>query len=1114
MGAQGPIFHMTEATDEAGPTRGPEDTLPTLGSTGPPGPNDTTPCEPTNDPASWPRIPGYRLEKLLGTGGMGAVFRAVEIIPNHPVAIKVFFRIWKTTEVAKARFEREIKLACQLVHPHIARVYHCGDDPCHYFAMELVDGEPLNLYIQRTGPDRTRKLKLFLVICKAVAHAHRSMIVHLDLKPPNILIDKEGQPRVLDFGLAMALSDEGGWESIQGAGSLGYMSPEQANRVLTRNNAAQSDVFSLGATLYWLLTGEFAHSVKGSNSEIIARIGHEPIRPPRRFVPDMPGELAAMLAKALSHDPLDRYVSAAKFAEDVENYLETRPVKAMPRTPAYVTHKWVLRNWRGLTLITGILAILLSMAVWSYANIAHARTLAELRQAELLVSQGELFGNAGKWEEAKESYRQAHDLFVSDGAAPTTADLGLWNAFRHAPPPLGMVHADGGVMDVALTPDGRRVVTVSQDGRLQLWDAPAGQRIGAAIQAHTQAILSIALAPGADLALTGSEDSTAKLISLTTGKIVTTLNGGDGWITRVALSADGRRALTVANPNHGRLSMDDNDRISVWSLPDGKPGPAAQAGGQVVCAAFSPDGSLIATGGSDLAVWDAATLRRLPLVTGNGQVLALAFSPDGKQLAGGDSYLRLWDIAGGRQVWAVRTGASAVNAVAFARDGKTVVSVGNDGLAQTWSRAGAAELSAQMLSNNPAATASVLCANGDVACRVSADDVATFWDAAAPVELRRISAEDLEIHDAGLLCDGQVILAGTSGGLKAWDLASGMPLKAPPLAVTSADAAAVAPDGATAAVMSGNDLLLLDPVTWKILATASLDRRPKSPAVLAFSPNGRQIVCPGPEFSLSLRDARTLVETGRLSGHTAPVATAAFSADSERIVSGGGDQVLRIWNAASCQPLQTLPDNPDAVNAVVVSGDGRFAYSAGGNSRDDIGQDDFAVRQWDLASGRCVNKFVGHQDRVRALAINRDGSILASASDDKTIILWRTSDGRPLSALTGHTAPVISVRFLADGMSLLSAGEDHAILIWNLIAPRRRNELADQAGERFAFLGLDDWAAGMPASHLTLARCLWRQGRFDRAIVELNAARADGEVPADYLAMCLTTLAGRANDPR
>jgi WD40 repeat protein len=286
--------------------------------------------------------------------------------------------------------------------------------------------------------------------------------------------------------------------------------------------------------------------------------------------------------------------------------------------------------------------------------------------------------------------------------------------------------------------------------------------------------------------------------------------------------------------------------------------------------------------------------------------------------------------------------------------------------------------------------------------------------------------------------------------------------------------------------------------------------------VLAFAPNGRLLVCSGPKFALSVLDAKTLKVVVRFAGHTAAVSAAVFSPDSTQILSAGRDQVVRLWNARSGAPIRELTGHWDVVNSVAFSPDGRVAYSAGGNSDfEREGHDDFAVRQWNLDTGQCLAKFTGHQARVRAIALNSDGSILLSASDDKTLKLWETKSGKEVFAITGHISPVIAARFVDDGRAILSAGEDHSLFLWDIGSPRRRADLLNCAGDRYAYLGRDSWAAdrlladqteSKTFSHLTLARCLWKLGQADQAIVEMKAARDGGEVPMDYLSLCIQTL--------
>jgi WD40 repeat protein/serine/threonine protein kinase len=1137
---------MFDSADDAGPTILPDDKVPVIGRAR---------GEPQNRPSSWPKIEGFRLEKLIGEGSEGRVYRAVVTLSNHPVAVKVLKGSRAASPAAEARFRRQIELASKLEHPDIVRIYQCDTEPYYFFSMELVDGVPFDKFVDNNKLDRRQTLQLFLNVCQAVSYAHHSLVVHLDLKPTNILVDKTGKPHVLDFGLAMKLSLQGGWEYTDTEGTPAYMSPEQARGELALNNAVASDTYALGVILYKALTGKFPRDTKGSHSEVMRRVADTPIKPPREASPRLPRELAAILERALAADPHRRYESVGLFAQDVDNYLQGRPLKAVKNTTPYILRKWHWRHRYGLISAVAVVAALASMAIWSYVNVAHERDVAESRgasllvsqreaesrgtrllvsqhaaelsRAELLVSHGDLLGEAGKWEQAKESYRQAHELFARENEPATAADLGTWNAFRHAPPPLAVIRGEGGIMDVALTPDGHQAVTVSQNGQLRLWGPPSGQWTGPAIEAHRQMILSVSIASDAGLALTGSADSTAKLIDLKTRKIIATLHPGDGWVTRVALSSDGSRALTVAMPKGDGLISDADNELTTWGLPDGKLQSASRSNGQVVCAAFSPDGSVVATGGRELAFWDGSTLGKLPSPAGGGSVLSIAFSSDGKQLASGgsDSFLRVWDVATRQQVLAVRT-ASAVNAVAFSHDGRTILSTGNNGVSQRWSRSTGAELASLILAgggaaatSNPTALASVFCPDGSLVARVAADSTVSVWNTAAPVEVRRIATTDYPINDVYLLFNGRVVLASSSRGLELWDEPTGEQLEEPASApIGSVDAIAPSANGARLAIVSGNKLLILDVPTWTIVQSADLGRRGNSPAILAFSSDGSTLVCSGPRFNLSVRSAHDLKEIGQLIGHTAPVATAVFSPDSKRILSGGRDGVVRLWDAGTTKLIRPMPGHLDAVDAVVFSPDGRVAYSAGGNSDVEAGNADFAVRQWDVASGQCLATFTGSQARVRALAISSTGSILAAASDDKTLKLWQTKDGRLLSTLAGHTAPVVAVRFAADGNSILSAGEDQKVLLWDLGAPRRLNDLKDRAGERFAFLGLDSWAAdrlgadlagGKAISHLTLARCFWKLGQTERAIAEMNLARAAGEAPTDYLTLCLRALGNR-----
>ena len=213
--------------------------------------------------------------------------------------------------------------------------------------MERIDGVSLNRYLAEHGGGDEPALRLMSKVCRAVQYAHQRGIIHRDLKPGNILVAADGEPKVLDFGLAKAMEVDSAL-SIDGevVGTPAFMSPEQA---AARNDQVdtRSDVYSLGVILYNLLTGRHPHDLSGSTLEVMKRVAEQGILSPRKARPDLSVDLAAILSKALAHEPDERYVSAGALADDLDHYLVGDPVAARSSAVALYHLGKDVKKYRG-----------------------------------------------------------------------------------------------------------------------------------------------------------------------------------------------------------------------------------------------------------------------------------------------------------------------------------------------------------------------------------------------------------------------------------------------------------------------------------------------------------------------------------------------------------------------------------------------------------------------------------------------------------------------------------------------------------------------------------------------------------------------------------------------
>ncbi len=361
---------------------------PRSSSQGPPPDHDLDANAPLDSPME--SIPGYEILREIHRGGQGVVYQAIQIATKRRVAIKVMKEGPFAGKRDKMRFEREVQVLGALRHPNIVNIHDSGIAKGNfYYVMDYISGQPLDVYMVNRKDSIEGTLRLFVKIAEAVNAAHIRGVIHRDLKPGNIRIDTEGEPHILDFGLAkMAVgqvTDESRPQMMtvtgQFVGSLPWSAPEQAEGIPNKIDI-RTDVYALGVILYQMLTGAFPYQVMGTMREVLDNVIHaEPTRPStvRKEIDD---EVQTILLKALSKERERRYQSAGELARDLQRYLDGEPIEAKRDSTWYIINK-NLRRHRMLVGTVSIIFVLITAGLISSTILW--RRAAAMQEAEAVA---------------------------------------------------------------------------------------------------------------------------------------------------------------------------------------------------------------------------------------------------------------------------------------------------------------------------------------------------------------------------------------------------------------------------------------------------------------------------------------------------------------------------------------------------------------------------------------------------------------------------------------------------------------------------------------------------------------------------------------------------------
>jgi tetratricopeptide (TPR) repeat protein len=388
------------------------------------------------------RFGDYELLEEIAHGGMGAVYKARQVSLGRLVALKLILAGRLADDEDVRRFRREAEAAAQLDHPGIVPVYEVGEhNGQHFFSMGLVEGESLAHRMAR-GPLPAREAAaLVQAVAEAMAYAHARGVIHRDLKPGNILVDREGRPRVTDFGIAKRMTEDSGQTRAgEVMGTPSYMPPEQA--VGSKDLGPAADVYALGAVLYALLDGRPPFHAATVQETLRQVVDQEPV-PPHRLNPSVPRDLETICLKCLEKDPRRRYASAAELADDLRRYLAEEPIRARPVSRWERALKWARRRPAQAGLLVAVFLAVLGGVAGAVFYGLYKDQQAKVSQQEAKVAQQEAERKQqelDRQQEQQQRRRKLDDLGHAAEQAETAGKFAV--AKEHWDQALALVNAD------------------------------------------------------------------------------------------------------------------------------------------------------------------------------------------------------------------------------------------------------------------------------------------------------------------------------------------------------------------------------------------------------------------------------------------------------------------------------------------------------------------------------------------------------------------------------------------------------------------------------------------------------------------------------------------------